>query len=32
MFSREDAEGCLRDADAFRSDVLALLRRENWIA
>ena len=31
-FSEEDAEGCLRDAEAFRADTLALLRRENWIA
>ena len=31
-FSREDAEGCLRDAEAFRSDALSLLRRDNWTA
>lgn len=31
-FSKEDAEGCLREAEAFRDDVLALLRGENWTA
>ena len=30
-FAKEDAEGCVRDAEAFRADTLALLRRENWI-
>jgi uncharacterized protein (UPF0332 family) len=31
-FSREDAEDCLRDAEAFRGEALTLLQRENWIA
>jgi hypothetical protein len=31
-FSKEDAEGCLREAEAFRDDILALLRGENWTA
>ena len=31
-FSKEDVAGCLRDAEAFRADTVALLRRENWIA
>jgi uncharacterized protein (UPF0332 family) len=30
-FSKEDAEGCLRDAEAFAGDAIALLRRENWV-
>jgi uncharacterized protein (UPF0332 family) len=30
-FSKDDAEACLRDADAFRTDVLARLRLETWI-
>ena len=29
-FSKDDAEACLRDAEAFRADALALLQRENW--
>lgn len=29
-FSKEDSEACMRDADAFRADVLTLLRREKW--
>jgi uncharacterized protein (UPF0332 family) len=31
-FSKDDAEASLRDAEAFRGDAVALLRRENWIA
>jgi uncharacterized protein (UPF0332 family) len=31
-FSSDDAEACLRDAEAFRGDVLARLRHESWIA
>ena len=30
-FSREDAEASLRDAEAFRAEVLARLRAERWI-
>jgi uncharacterized protein (UPF0332 family) len=30
-FSKEDADGCLRDAETFREEALALLRREKWI-
>ncbi len=30
-FSKEDAEACLRDAQAFGDAAQALLRRENWI-
>lgn len=29
-FGKDDAEGCLREAETFRGDVLMLLRRENW--
>lgn len=30
-FSSDDAEACLRDAEAFRSDVVAHLRTSGWI-
>jgi uncharacterized protein (UPF0332 family) len=30
-FSKEDAEGCLREAETFHGDVLTLLRRQRWI-
>ena len=29
-FSREDGGACLRDAEAFRADVVAHLRGEKW--
>ena len=29
-FSRKDADAALRDAEAFRADVVAHLRREKW--
>lgn len=30
-FSRGDAEACLRDAEVFRADVIAILRGDRWV-
>jgi uncharacterized protein (UPF0332 family) len=32
VFSQQDADACLRDAETFRTQALAILERENWIA
>ena len=31
-FSKDDAEACLQDAEAFRTDAVTFLRNESWIA